>query len=120
MRRDPHSHQLARMRTQVYLALAEQTRDPGDFLKAVRFARNALALYPLSPADWVSLADVQLAAGEALASQTLLRDAVESYSRAIALDDQRLSWETLRRFRPKDIQSIQRKIDHARTLVESP
>jgi hypothetical protein len=120
MGRDPFNVGLPRMRAKLYLDLAQSTGDDGDYLAAIDDAHRALELYPLNPAGVVSLADVQTVAGEALKSEKLLREALANYNRAIQLDDQRLSWETLHRMRVGEKDEILAKIRRVRERIGEP
>lgn len=117
MKRDPFNVGLPRMRAKLYLDLARNTGDHDDYQRAVDDARRALDLYPLHPAGIVSLADVQTAAGEAMKSEKLLREALAHYDRAMQLDNQRLSWETLHRMRVREKDEILAKIRRVRELL---
>jgi len=83
----------------------------------MKSAQGALALYPLDPAGMVSLGDTQLAAGAALGDGELLQSAIESYERALVLDDRRMSWEEFYRFRPDRKLEIRERIERARDLL---
>ncbi|MGH8598795.1 MAG: hypothetical protein ACREXT_19280, partial [Gammaproteobacteria bacterium] len=117
MGRDPFNVQWPRMRSKLYLDLAQSNGNDHDYLSAVDDARRVLDLYPLNPAGVVSLADVEAAAGVALKSQTLLREALTNYDQAIRLDDQRLSWETLHRMREREKDEILAKMRRVRELL---
>ena len=67
------------------------------------------------------MADCQLEAGRATHSAELLREALANYRRALAIDDERLTWEELHRLRPKERQTIHSKIEHTeRLLTQEP
>lgn len=117
MRRDPFNASIPRMRSNLYLNLAQSTGNDDDYLSAVEDARRALELYPLDPAGMVMLADVQAAAGEATKSEVLLREALTDYDQAIQLDDRRLSWETLHRMREREKEEILAKMRRLRELL---
>lgn len=120
MDRDPFNVGLPQMRANLYLDLARSTGDDADYLAAIDDARRALELYPLNPAGVVSLADTQAVAGEALKSEKLLREALANYNRAIALDNQRLSWESLHRMREGEKDEIRAKIRRLRERIKAP
>lgn len=120
MGRDPFNVGLPQMRANLYLDLAQSTGDDGDYLAAIDDARRALELYPLNPAGVVTLADYQSVAGESLKSESLLREALANYNRAIQLDNQRLSWETLRRMRVGEKDEILTKIRRLRERIKEP
>lgn len=120
MGRDPFNVGLPQMRANLYLDLAQSTGDDGNYLAAIDDARRVLELYPLNPAGVTSLADIQAVAGEALKSEKLLREALSNYDRAIQLDNQRLSWETLHRMRERDKDEILAKIRLLRERIKEP
>jgi hypothetical protein len=115
--RDPFNASYQRAEAQLYLSLAETTHERGDYASAIEAEEAALALYPLDPSGLVSLGGTLLATGEALESDELLREAIESYRRALELDNRRLSWETIRRFRPQQIAEINARIDRTQQLL---
>jgi hypothetical protein len=115
--RDPHSIRIPRISARLRLALAERTHRPEDYVAAVSDATRALALYPANPGDWVALADVQAAAGEATSSNEWLQEAALNYAHALKLDDQRLAWETIRRLRPSEKSAIEAKLARVRELL---
>lgn len=116
--RDPHNHSLLRRKTQIALAVAAASGKPDDFLAAIAAARTALAKYPQNPAGLALLADAQLAAGRSAQSPDLLREALHNYEEALALDGRRLSWETIQRLRPRELEEISRKIELARNSMD--
>ena len=116
--RDPHSTVPRKMLMDLYRFAAGVTGKAGDFRAAIAAAHDVLELYPRSPGATVALADRQFEAGDALPSAERLREAVESYRRALALDDQRLSWEELRRFSAKEREEIESKIDRANRRIQ--
>ncbi len=122
VKRDPLNVQLYRMRSRLYLDLAEgtQTKDAYIYLATIQDARRALELYPLNPAGIVALADVQAAAGEALGSEKLMREALASYGEAIRLDDRRLPWETFHRLGTKARDEIRAKIRRVEERLGQP
>ncbi|MDO8632375.1 MAG: O-antigen ligase family protein, partial [Phycisphaerales bacterium] len=73
--RDPFNASYQRAEAQLYLSLAETTHERGDYASAIEAEKAALALYPGDPSGLVSLGDTLLAAGEALESDELLREA---------------------------------------------
>ena len=120
MYRDRFNVGLPQMRAELYLDLAQSTGDDGDYLAAIDDARSVLELYPLNPAGMVSLADIQAVAGDALKSEKLLREALINYDRAIQLDNQRLSWETLHRMHAGEQDEILAKIRRLRERIKEP
>jgi tetratricopeptide (TPR) repeat protein len=120
MQRDPFNIQLPRMRSRLYLDLAENTGKEDDYRAAVEDARRALELYPLNPAGIVALADVHAAAGEALGSEKLMREALANYGEAIRLDDRRLPWETFHRLGTKAKDEIRAKIRRVEERLGQP
>lgn len=116
--RDPHDIGLRNQLMELYRAMAGTTGAPSAYQAAIDAAREAIDLYPLSPRAIAALADRQAEAGEALRSVALLREAVENYRRALALDEQRLSWEELRRFSTPQRTRIQSRMDLANRRIE--
>ncbi len=116
--RDPRALSVARLQVHTALALARVTDRAEDFQSALGFALRAQTVYPQSPAGLVRLADVELEAGERTKSQEYLRDAQRHYLAGLALDDGRLSWETLRRFRERERAEINGKIARTQTLLD--
>ena len=117
--RDPFNAKYHRLRMQIHQAKATASGSPDDYLAAVAEAKHILELYPQNPRGLVSLADCQLAAGEATHSRDLLRDAVIHYSRALELDEQRPSWEVFRRFRDDQRRTIEGNIETAQRLLDT-
>ncbi len=117
IKRDPSSLSLHRMRMQVFKARAEALGSIGDRLAAIEAARRALELYPQDPAGVASLADCQLEAGQAGSSDQLLEKAIANFERALKLDGERLTWEELHRFREREREAIQSKIEGARRIL---
>ena len=115
--RDPFSAGLHRLKRAIFLERAQHDGSHEHFAHALEAAEAALALYPLSPAGLVTLGDTQLVAGEALDSPELLRAAIDSYQKAIELDDSRPTWETIRRFRKREIAGFQEQIARAKHLL---
>ncbi len=115
--RDPHSLSLHRSRTQLHLAIARRSSAPQDYRSAVQAARGALALYPQDPAGLVTLADTKLLAGIEWQSKELLLEAVGHYQQALALDEKRLAWETIQRFRPRVVEEIHARIRSAESAL---
>jgi len=120
MDRDPFNAGIPRMRAKLHLDLAQITGADDEYLSAVEDARRALELYPSNPAGVVLFADMQAAASEALASEKLIREAIFNYERALQLDDQRLSWETLHRMRQREKEAIAERIQELRERVAKP
>jgi len=114
--RDPFNASYQRAEAHLYLRLAETTHERGDYASAIEAEKAALALYPGDPSGLVSLGDTLLTTGEALESDELLREAIEDYRQALELDNRRLSWETIRRFRTQEVAEINYKIDRARCI----
>ncbi len=117
VRRDPYQVAHQRRLLQLHLARARHTGEPDDYHAAIASAKRACALYPADPGGYVSLADCQLEAGEALPSDDLLRDAVHSYDRAVELDDARPEWEIIRGFKERERQEIDTKTHRANRLL---
>lgn len=116
--RDPFNAGIFRALRQVYLMRAEDTKRRSDFDLAIDAAQQALALYPQDPPSLVSLADTYAEAGRALKDDAFLPKASATYQAALDLDDQRIEWERLRRFRPSEREKIQRKIEALRVSVD--
>ncbi len=121
LRRDPFSAGLYRLKRRIHLERARRDGSYEHYAPALEAAEAALALYPLSPAGLVTLAETQLAVGEALRSPELLRAAIDSYQKAVELDDRRPKWETIRRFRAREIAGVRDQIARAKRLLgETP
>lgn len=121
VRRDPHDVRLRRMQMQLYQARAAQDGVMEDHRAAIDAARSALELYPLDPKGLASLADCLLAAGtagEAGRPRQYLNEAVKRYRQALDLDDARLEWETLRRFRARERNAIHGQMERAADLLQ--
>ena len=118
IQRDAFDVSLLRMRRELLSRKAERLGRPADFEAAVPGAEAVLELYPRSPQDIVALGDAHLAAGlhaEVGANRAEhLRQAVETYVRAVNLDAQRPQWERHRRFRQTELEEIRTKIEQAR------
>ena len=116
---DYRSLSLHRRKTQLHLAIAHRSSGPQDYLSAVDAARRALALYPQDPAGLVTLADTEFMAGRELQSKELLLEAIRHYREALALDEKRLEWETIQRFRPRVVEEIHAKIRRAESMLQN-
>ena len=119
--RDPFHLKLRRMRVDLRRAKAGASARDADHHAAVDAAREALELYPQDPKGLVLLADCLHDAGRSLESGTLLQDAVDTYRQALDLDDQRLPWERLRRFRERerrDIKARSKKAFHTLRTIQ--
>ncbi len=118
-KRDPFDVKLPRMLMQLHRAEAEYMHAPEDYLSAVRAAEEALKLYPLDPPGIKSLADCLTEAGTASGSQDLLRQALETYQKAMDVDDSRLEWETIRRFRARELDEIREQMNGIRQRLSA-
>lgn len=118
--RDPHNHALMRRRAQLMGVLAGVTGRAEDYIAAVQSAQAALRLYPQDPAGIARLADAEYAAGQATGSKPMLESAANHYEEALALDGRRLSWETIQRLRPRELEAIRRKLEQTRQLMDKP
>ena len=121
IRRDPFHLKLRRMRVDLHRTKATASAREVDHLAVVHAAREALELYPQDPKGLVLLADCLHEAGNALESGALLQEAIVTYGQALDLDDQRLPWERLRRFRDRerrDIQTRSKRAFHAMRAAE--
>jgi len=74
-------------------------------------AEAALALYPQDPQGLAWLAKTEFAAGRELASVEFMQAAMGHFKEALAMDQRRLAWETIRRLRPREVEEIHRKIE---------
>ena len=66
----------------------------------------------------VGICDCQLEAGEATLSNQLLLESIVSFERALKLDNDRLAWEKLHRFRDRERDAIRSGIVRARGLLQ--
>jgi tetratricopeptide (TPR) repeat protein len=119
MKRDPYGLKLRRMHVLAYQEKARITGSTNDLIKAVEAARAALALYPLDPKGFITLADCQVDLGETTNAEEVLQQAIANYERALQIDDNRLAWEELRRMRPKDRDAIRAKIEQVQHLLRA-
>jgi hypothetical protein len=108
--RDPFSVGLHRLRTSVLLEFAKRTASPTEVAAAVESAKKVVALYPSDPHGRVMLADTLLQAAKLLKSPEYAQEATMAYRDGLALDDLRPAWETIRRFRDRERNEIQRKV----------
>jgi|CXWL01.1.fsa_nt_gi hypothetical protein len=108
--RDPFNASLFQVESQIHARMAMLSGGSENYLGAVQAAKAALSLYPQDPAGLVSLADSERVAGQELQSRELLRAAVGHYQEALSLDEKRLEWETIQRFRPRVIDEIHANI----------
>lgn len=115
--RDPFNASLFRLESQIHARVARLTGKSQEYLAAVQATKAALALYPQDPAGMVLLADTELEAGIELQSNELLLAAVGHYQEALALDEKRLEWETIQRFRPRVVDEIHAKIRSAESAL---
>ena len=112
--RDPFNVNLRRQLMQLCRTKAQHTNSADDYQAAVRAATEALELYPLDPSGIASLGDCQKQAGEVAGSNELLRQAIETYQKALDLDASRPQWERIRGFRDRERDAIQAKIQDIR------
>jgi O-Antigen ligase len=117
IKRDPVSVQLRRMRLRFYLLRAREPDGAKHYDAAIAAAKDVLKLYPQSPADIVALADVQLEASQVTSRPMLATAAIESYRRALALDDQRPDWEIFQRLQTPERRRVEAKIIEAQELA---
>jgi hypothetical protein len=117
VQRDPFSISLRRMKVRMLRARADETRDADDYAAAIDAAEDALAIYPHDPRGMIVLADCQLEAGEAIGSDTLLRDALASYRRGLDLDRSRPLWAKLAQLRPGEVQAVESNMRRASRLL---
>ena len=115
--RDPYGVRNPRMQMQMYKAWADHTGDAAHYLAAIDAAKAALLLYPQDPMGIAALADRQAEAGVSAGSRDLLRDAISSYERALALDGARPWWETIRRFGDQQRSAIQHKMKRVTEIL---
>ena len=120
IQRDPLSVQLRRMRLRMDLLWARESDNLSRYDEAIDSARDVLELYPQSPLDIVALGDAELEAGRVTKRTQLARDAITSYRRALALDNQRPEWEVFQRLQPTQRDAIHAKINEARKLLTKP
>jgi tetratricopeptide (TPR) repeat protein len=128
VRRDPYSVSHRRDLSRLNLMRAQLRRSTGSdatpatgaeqFAAAVSAAKEAVRLYPRDPHGLVDLGDCLLHAGEATRSADWIREAIDSYERALELDDARLTWETIRRFRDHEKAGIAANLDRARRILD--
>lgn len=116
--RDPFSVRLRRMHMQLYRRKAQLTGRLADYRAAIVAAEKVHDLYPSDPKALADLASCQLDAGEATGDEALLRQSIASYRAALALDERRPSWETLRRLRAKERQAIEGGMARAERLLQ--
>ncbi len=117
IKRDPVSVQLRRMRLRFYLLRAREPDGAKHYDAAIAAAKDVLKLYPQSPADIVALADVQLEASRATKRPAIATAAIESYRRALTLDDQRPDWEIFQRLQTPERRRVEAKIIEAQELA---
>ena len=116
IQRDPLHIAHRRQLLQIVAALARTTGATEDYQRAVGAAQRVCDLYPADPGGYVSLADIQMESGRVLKSADLVRDALEAYQWALALDAARPAWVTGRGFRPHERAEIERKMRQAEAL----
>ncbi|MCH7705256.1 MAG: tetratricopeptide repeat protein [Planctomycetes bacterium] len=97
-----------------------------DYLQAVEAARRVTQLYPGDPGAYVLLADCLLEAGavaagepESDAAEEPLREAINTYRRALELDDSRPAWERIRGFRDRERRAITAGIQRAEQVLQT-
>lgn len=115
--RDPLAVGLHRLRTALLVESAKRTADPAEATAAVESARQVVELYPSDPHGRVMLGDTLLQAATLLNSSEYAEEARIAYRDGLALDDSRPEWETIRRFRDRERNAIQRKILEAGELA---
>ena len=128
VRRDPFNVAHRRDQARFFLLWAYRDREalatPGSadgaehFAAAIEAAEHALRLYPLDPQGAADLGDYLLTAGRATGSAAWLHRAAQSYERALQLDDARLSWETIRRFRDRERTAIEQNLRRAQEALD--
>ena len=115
--RDRCNVKLRRMKTKLYRVGAEIGGEESHFEQAVDAAKSALELYPQDPVGIAVLGECQLAAGAALGRRRLIQDAIESYERALRLDDARPEWERIRGFRRWEKDALNAQLRTARDML---
>ncbi len=117
VKRDPINIRYPRLRMQLCKTWAEHSGEAMHYHAAIDAAKAALRLYPHDPVGLATLADRQAEAGASIGSGDLLRDAMESYEQALALDRARPAWERIRRFSKRKRSAINAKITRATDLL---
>ena len=97
--------------------LAELTSDGGDFL-AIDIAQEMIRLYPTESMLYVTLGDCQFSSYRAKGSLRKLREAADSYRKALSLDYQRPKWETIQRLRPRELEAIKKRLHEVEEILE--
>ena len=115
--RDPHHHKLRRMKAQLLTRLAEATGSAEVYAAAVDAAREALRLYPLDPDGMIALGDCLARLGTTTGDAAPLREAIDQYAKALALDASRPSWVGVRRFSDGKVEQVKSKLAHAREAL---
>lgn len=118
--RDPHHLRPRRLLVRILRRQAELSGNVDDFQRAIATAADAVALYPADPNGYITLADVQAAASGVTRSASLAREAIAGYERALALDEQRWSGETIRRFNERQKTELRMKITALMTAIQEP
>lgn len=106
VRRDPRNVTMHRERAQ-YLYLA------GEWLAAVTAAEKAVELYPTDPGGHRLLGEILAGKGRAESNAGAWQRAAAEFEQALALDDARPSWETLRRLNPAERRDLAERAQNA-------
>lgn len=118
IRRDPFNVSLQRGLAQIRLQYASATGDDEAYLAAVEAAQRILRLYPQSPLDLVRVAEIELAAAEAISDAgvraELAQAAEDHFQSAVDLDKQRPAWERHRRLSARELRDIESGLTRAK------
>ncbi len=119
--RDPHEVAIFRTMTSIDYLRAERFGSLVYARAAVGAAREAISLYPESPADRVALAEAivtQAGLEPAESRAALLRAAIAQYEQALRLDASRPGEVELRRWSARVRQELQDRIDELKAATE--
>jgi O-Antigen ligase len=118
IRRDPVHLKLYREKMRCELILSKLAGMPGDRATAVQTARKMVELYPTSPTTHLELAECLEVRGRVESNAQALEEALREYDRALAIDDGRPAWETVRRMNERRRDAVQSRIEAVTEALE--
>ncbi len=111
--RSPFDFSLRRQLARILARRAWLSGNRERYDGAVAAMRKAIELYPERPLSYVELGDYLRAVG---APETI-REAIDSYQKALDLNARRPEWEVYRRLSPEMIKGIHERIEQSQQMI---
>lgn len=111
---------LYHLQSRVYEVRYRAADSPTDLLAAIGALREALRLYPSSPDEHLSLADLLGRLAAETQSPELAAESVDQYREALRLNDARPGTDEVRRWTPEQRARIEQHLQAVQSLGASP